>query len=105
MSGRGRRLLFLWGDGVVAGAAPRVAAAYASGGEPEAFDGAVDAQGFDGVLAAGGCEAAVRPEMGRDGKLIEPDWEDQQRGHDSSEGRHCFWILASSFRIDFSILA
>ena len=57
--------------GVVAGAAPGVAAEDALEGEPEAFEGAVFAEGLKGVLRACGGEAAGGRFQRGDTQLIE----------------------------------
>ena len=48
-------------DGIVAGAAPGVAAEDAAQGQPAALEGPMLSQGFDCVLRAGGSKAAARP--------------------------------------------
>ena len=60
----------LW-YGVVAGAAPRVAAGYPFCGEPAAFDDAIFANRLDAILRAGGGEAARRGCQGRNTLLVE----------------------------------
>ena len=75
------------GHGVVAGAAPGVAAQYSAQGQQQSAKRAVAAYGLDGILAACRREAAGGREMGRDGVLIEPDGEYQQRGQQSSHRR------------------
>ena len=52
------------GDGVVAAAAPGMATQDAAHGKPEASDGTVLLNGFNGVLAACGGEAARRGRHG-----------------------------------------
>ncbi len=68
------------GNGVVAAAAPGVAAEQAPDCEPEAFEGAVFAECFEGVLGAGGGEAATRRFEGGDADLVEADQEDEGGG-------------------------
>ena len=50
----------------------------ASYGQPEPLDGAMLAQCLDGVLAAGGCEAAAGRCKGRDAKLVDTDGQNKQ---------------------------
>ena len=76
--GKGRRKGL--GDGVVAGTAPGVAAEEAADGEPQAAEGAVLADGLDGVLRAGGSEAARRGQPGGNGPLVELNRQ-QERPH------------------------
>ena len=63
---------------VVAVAAPGMAAQDAAAGQIEAFEGAVPLDGLDGVLRAGGGEAACGRKHGRDGHAIEVDGEEQE---------------------------
>ena len=64
---------------VVAGASPGVAAEDALEAEPEALEGAVFAEGLEGVLGASGGEAAGRRLERRDAELIEFDQQDERR--------------------------
>lgn len=68
-------------DGVVAISAPRVTAQDASYGEVESLDGSVLLDGFDGVLRAGGCEAAAGRSQWRDESLVEADGKDEEMRH------------------------
>lgn len=65
---------------VVPASAPRVAAQETAYGEVQPFCGAVLAQGFDGVLRAGGREAARGRGERRDKTLVEAYGGNQQRG-------------------------
>ena len=60
-------------NGVIAGAAPGVAAQQTANGEVETLDGAVLQDGLTGIFTAGGGEAAGGPQEGGDGYLIETD--------------------------------
>lgn len=69
------------GDGVVAGAAPGMAAAYAPQGEPRAFQGAVLPQCLHGVLAACRRVAAGGGQVGRHGPLVKPHRKHEKLRH------------------------
>ena len=74
-------------DGIVAEGAPWVAAEQAARGEPKAAEWAVNLNGCDGVVRAGGLVAAGAmsaiqdPQAGRDRNLIEADWDDEKLFH------------------------
>ena len=73
-------------DGVVAGAAPGVAAEETAEGEPEAAEGAVLADGLDGVLRAGGDEAARRGQPGGNGPLVELNRQQERPHEEGAQG-------------------
>ena len=58
-------------NGVVAMAAPGVAADYSFGGKPEAFEEAIFIKCFKGVLGTGGCISATGRKHGRYYPLIQ----------------------------------
>ena len=55
-----------------------MAAADALGGQPEALEGAVDGDGLNRIMAAGGSVAARRRKHRRDASLVEPNRQYQQ---------------------------
>jgi len=57
-----------------------MASGQAAHGEPQSLQGAVFAQRFEGILRAGGGEAARRGREGRDAELVEPHQHDQRKG-------------------------
>lgn len=67
--------------------APWVAAEEAAEGEPGAFEGAVDFDGLDAVVAASGVvaadamAAACQPQPRGDGELVEADQLGEEPGH------------------------
>ena len=69
-------------------AAPRVAAQNAAHGEPKSFERAVFAQGFDGVLRAGGGVAARGRRVGRNEAPIETNGGDEQERQPAKEDGH-----------------
>ena len=70
--------LFVWlWHGVVAAAAPRIAAQNAFYGKPRAFRRAMFSDGFDGVLRAGGRVATGRWKVRRNGQLVKSDGQNQ----------------------------
>ena len=85
-------------NGVITRAAPWVAAEDALEGKPEAFDRTVLAEGFKGVLGAGGCETAYRRLERGDADLVELDQQDERRSQYSLERGHYSEILA--FRVE-----
>ena len=71
----------VWLGGVVAVAAPGVAAEDAAEGFACAAEGAVFGDGVDGVLTAGGGEAALAAEESAEGGAVENDEMDQEPPH------------------------
>ena len=69
--------LGLW-NGVIAGAAPGVAAQDAPYGQVEALEGSVFLYGLLGILRAGGGETAGSGREGADAPLVEQDGQEQQ---------------------------
>ena len=84
------------GDGVVAAAAPGVTAQDAPDGKVEASDGTVLAEGFDGVLAAGGGIAAGGGCEGGDEVLVEVYGDEEELDYNGADGVHSVvWIWCS----------
>jgi hypothetical protein len=67
--------------GVISAAAPGVAAGDALEGFPGAAEGAVLGDGVDGVLAAGGLEAAVAAHEWAEGGAVEQYEVDEEPSH------------------------
>lgn len=59
----------------------------AADGEVQSLEGAVLADGLDGILRAGGGEAARRAQHGRDAALVEVDGHEQQPRQQTFHGR------------------
>ena len=72
---------------VVARTSPGVATQDAADGQVQSFEGAVLADGFDGILRAGGGEAARGAQHGRDAALVEVDGHEQQPRQQTFHGR------------------
>ena len=72
--------------GVVAAAAPGMAAQDAANGEIEAAQGAVLAEGLKRILRAGGREAAGGRRQGRDESLVEADGGNEDGHQEAREG-------------------
>ena len=70
--------------GIVARAAPRVAAHDALQGEPTPFEYAILADCLDAILRAGRRKAARRRSQGRDAPLIEAYKPDEGKSHNAS---------------------
>lgn len=71
---------------VVATLAERVAASEAAEGEPRADEWAALAEGVEGVLAAGGLEAALPAHERGEGEAIGVDAGDEGPGEEAGEG-------------------
>ncbi len=71
---------------VVAALVEGVAAGEAFDGEPGSSQGAVGAEGFEGVPTAGWVEAALAAHDGREGELVEFDEGDEGPGEDALSG-------------------
>lgn len=68
---------------IVARTAPGMAAEYTADGQVESFERAVLFDGLDGILRAGGREAARRSQHGRYAPLVKVDGEQQELGEQS----------------------
>lgn len=74
-------------------------------GEPRALDGAVLAQGFDGVLAAGGHKAAAWGREGGDARLVEINGDEHNADYDAAqEVNKRFHLGRTAWEMEESIL-
>ena len=75
-----------------------MAAREAPQGQPQPFEGPVATDGFYGILAAGGGEAARGGKEGGDAELIEADGKDEDKAEEALHDS-CAAMLVRSFSI------